>query len=120
MKSYSMYFLYLCTSSQNSVVGIILVLLFVDMYSIALCGCMTIYSSIVSRCFSRFSFPERVRPAGQEMTAMAEVIIYSTHRSREKGSLTNGVRSQRINSPHCQVTGGPFTFHSFSEGVLQD
>lgn len=45
---------------------------------------MTIYSSIVSRCLSRFSFSERVRPAGQEMTTMAKVIIYSTHRAQEK------------------------------------
>lgn len=80
---------------------------------------MTIYSSILSRCFNRFSYSDRVRPADQEMTAMAKV-IYSTHRSQEKGSLTNEDRSQRINSPHFQVTGGQFTSHSFSEGVQQD
>lgn len=36
-----------------------------------------------------------VRPGDQEMPAI-EKVIYSTHRSQEKGSLANGDRSQRI------------------------
>lgn len=117
-----MYFLCL-RSVKILFVGITLVLLFVDVYGctqyFALCDYLTIYSSTVSRCFDRFYYSGRVRPADQEMTAMAKV-IYSTRRSQEKGSLTNVDRSPRINTPHFQATGGQFTLHSFSEGIQQE